>query len=380
MMHLARAALLLLLPGLAQALPGPRSPAIFPEQEIALRFSHAQHLRKGVKCAQCHNQIARSELASDRNIPGQGRCEACHEIEEAKAGKKVDPPSACQDCHPGFDWTVHRAPRPSRFPAPHLTFSHARHLDRGAQCSDCHGDMVAVDLATRDQLPRMATCLGCHDGARAPSACATCHVGTSGAKGAPLQTRFPSGVLRPGPENPLGLDHGPRFERAHAQLAARQRDQCMACHTESSCMKCHDGATRPQAVHPGDFISTHMVAARQDDPRCDSCHRRQSFCVACHERTGVGFDAKPAFRDPTAKVHPSGWLTPGPQHHGVQAARNIGACASCHREETCVGCHATGGVRPHPPGFASRCAEMLRKNDRACAKCHDLATLAGQCR
>jgi hypothetical protein len=358
----------------------PRSAAVFPEQEIALRFSHAQHLAKGVKCQQCHNQVSESDLAADRNIPTQRRCEACHEVEAARGGQVVDPPSACADCHPGFDWTVHAAPRPSRFPPPALHFSHKRHLLRGAACADCHGDLARVELATRAQLPRMASCLVCHDGVKASMACATCHLGSArGAKGAPLDTALPGGLLRPGPGNPFGLDHGPRFERAHAQLAARQRDQCLACHTESSCLKCHDGATRPQSVHPGDFLSTHMVPARQDQPRCDACHRRQSFCVACHERTGVGANA-PAFQDPGARVHPAGWMVPGPGHHGLQAARGIGACASCHREEQCLQCHATGGVKPHPPGFASGCAQMLKKNDRACVKCHDPATLAALCR
>jgi hypothetical protein len=354
-------------------------------------MSHARHLAKGVACERCHDRIARSELASDRNVPAQARCEACHRIEEARAGRRVDPPSACQDCHPGFDWTVHRAPRPSRFPAPNLHFSHARHLARGAGCAGCHGELSAVDLATREQLPRMATCLDCHDGREAPATCATCHPASKAARGAPIETRFPSGTLLPGPGNPLGLGHGPRFERAHAQLAARQREQCLACHAESSCLRCHDGAVRPQVVHPGDFVTTHMVPARQDEARCAACHRRQSFCVACHERTGVGPEAPAGFRDPGAQVHPAGWLTPGPQHHGVQAARNVGACASCHREEGCARCHASaagappGGqhANPHPPGFSSSCRDLVRKNDRACAKCHDLSRAddaAARCR
>jgi hypothetical protein len=116
------------------------------------------------------------------------------------------------------------------------------------------------------------------------------------------------------------------------------------------------------------------VPARQDEPRCDACHRRQTFCTACHERMGIGNNADPQFRDPTADVHPVGWLTPGPLHHGVQASRNISQCASCHREEQCLQCHATAfGVRPHPPGFRDNCGSTLRKNERACHKCHDPA-------
>lgn len=355
----------------------PRSLAVYPEEQIALRFSHAAHLRlRDVGCATCHDRIAESDRPGDRNIPAEARCAACHPIAAARPGGKVEPPSACGDCHPGFDFTVHLAPRPSLFPAPNLHFSHARHLGRGARCGDCHGSMDEVDLASRRELPRMATCLGCHDGRRAPDACATCHPASKAAKGAPLETRFPSGELRPGPGDPFGLDHRPGFEWGHGAIAARQRGQCSACHTEPSCQRCHDGATRPQPIHPGDFISTHMVPARQGSQRCDACHRRQSFCISCHERTGVGRDAAAPFYDPSiAKVHPPGWMTPGSAFHGVRAARDIGSCASCHREEHCQACHARTslGARVHPPGFGGRCREMMRKSDRACQKCHATA-------
>jgi len=319
----------------------PRSLAVFPEQEIALRFSHAAHLRAGYACERCHDRIGRSDSASDRNLPAEAGCAGCHDIEGAKRGQPTFPQGECRVCHPGFDWTVERAPRASRFPRAHLIFSHARHLKAGASCQTCHGDLAQVELATRAQLPLMQTCLACHDGQKASAACATCHLTRRRAAGALLQTDLPSGALRPGPGNPFGLDHGPRFERTHAQLAARQREQCMACHDEPSCNRCHAGATRPQSIHPGDFLSTHMVPARQGGDRCDACHRRQTFCVGCHERVGVGRQA-PAFGDPRAQVHPSTWMTPGPGHHGVQAIRNLASCVSCHREEGCAICHPRG--------------------------------------
>ena len=363
----------------------PRSLAVYPEQVIALRFSHARHLESGAACQACHQDVSASDSAASRRIPGEERCAACHDVEGARAGRPAGPPSACRDCHPGFDVSVDRAPRPSSFPRPGLHFSHARHLARGAGCAVCHGDLSRVELATRAQLPRMATCLTCHDGREASASCATCHPGPRRARGGQIETQLPAGVLRPGPGDPFGLDHGPRFERAHGSLALRERERCAACHAQSFCLRCHDWGTRPQEIHPGDYISLHPVAARQGDGRCDACHRRQSFCAACHERTGVGSEAAAAFRDPSARVHPPGWMTLGPGHHGVQAARAIGTCASCHREEQCAACHApsTLGARTHPPGFAGRCREMIRRSDRACAKCHvlsDPGDAAGRCR
>jgi hypothetical protein len=228
----------------------------------------------------------------------------------------------------------------------------------------------------------MASCVACHDGRRAPAACATCHPTAAGSRTSRIETELPSGRLVPGRHDPFGLDHGPRYAHEHALQALNRREACAACHATTFCEGCHDGTSKPQAVHPGDWLSLHPVPARQDTPRCDGCHRRQTFCVACHERLGIGNDIGPGgdqFRDPSALVHPPGWLTPGPTHHGVQAARNISQCASCHREEGCLACHATSSLgpfragNPHPPGFRDGCRALLRRSSRACVKCHDPA-------
>ena len=114
--------------------------------------------------------------------------------------------------------------------------------------------------------------------------------------------------------NPLGLDHGPRYEFTHGNRASVDRQTCMSCHAESYCQTCHDALQKPLSVHPNDFITLHPVQARQDSTRCSSCHRMQSFCASCHERTGVGMDADRSLRPRNVKVHPdyTAWVeTPG---------------------------------------------------------------------
>ena len=39
--------------------------------------------------------------------------------------------------------------------------------------------------------------------------------------------------------------------------------------------------------HAGDYLATHAVEARRGTPDCSACHRAESFCVACHERSGL---------------------------------------------------------------------------------------------
>lgn len=367
--------------GVAWAATGrERSLAIYPAQRMPLRFDHAQHLEAGADCATCHESAHKSESVKDRNLPGHEQCETCHDIEAARKGEKTDPVASCNACHPGFDGTVRKEPAKVEFPPANLRFNHKVHVDKKVDCAVCHGEMTKVGLATRQQLPKMATCFECHNGNLASQKCDTCHLTQASGR---LQLTFDSGVLRPTQGDPLGMDHGPRFEFNHGTRAAVARQTCQQCHADSYCQQCHDGLQKPLSVHPNDFITLHPVQARTDALRCQSCHRLQSFCAACHERTGVSMDSDLFFRPRNLKVHPDyrTWVeVPGPQHHGIVASRDIGQCVSCHREESCMSCHSELSTRrqvnPHPAGFGAMCKRLAAANDRACLKCHTDASLA----
>ncbi|HRE91049.1 MAG TPA: hypothetical protein PK095_18145, partial [Myxococcota bacterium] len=134
----------------------------------------------------------------------------------------------------------------------------------------------------------------------------------------------------------------------------------------------------------------HSIAGRKNDPDCSSCHRSQTFCVDCHQTTGVSSEVRGRVAQ-NLRFHPEGWVegdvdgrvtvgVRGPNHHGFQAQRNIRACASCHLESTCISCHASAelsgrlarGISPHPPGWVGSgdCARVRNKNERVCYKCH----------
>lgn len=380
---LAASALLALLGSVALAATArERSDAVYPAQRIPLLFSHDQHLKADVECEACHDAAHKSVRAKDRLLPAHAECEACHEIDKAAAGKKVDPPAACETCHLNYDATVRKDVAKATFGTPNLIFNHQVHLERKVDCTVCHnssisGTMADVGLATRYQLPKMETCLTCHNGSTAPSGCSTCHV-TDGV--GRLQLSFASGVLRPMQGDPLGIDHGPRFELNHGTRAKLDRATCMECHAERYCQNCHNGLQKPLSVHQNDYVTMHPVQARQDSLACQACHRYQSFCAACHERSGVGLNADSTFRPRNLKVHPdyNAWVVNiGPDHHAIAAARDIKQCMACHREESCTACHATvgklpssRGTTPHPDGFKAGCKAMAARNDRACLKCH----------
>jgi hypothetical protein len=360
----------------------PRSPVVYPLQTIPLSFSHARHLERdaGLACAACHAAATTSTSAADDLMPPEAACAAagCHAIDRAAPSAK-----ACGRCHPG--WSGQGQPPRIVAPAPHLVFNHEIHEARGVACATCHGDLAkqGVGLATRMDLPVMATCLasGCHDGKKATARCAACHPRQASGR---LVTEFPEGKLVPS-GSLRADDHDERFRLEHAR-AAQDTAYCDSCHTRAFCVDCHDGTVKPMDFHAGDYARRHAVDAKRNDPDCGSCHRAQSFCTGCHARTGITPDARTGTFAPgraTAPYapffHPADWsaVDDGAGSHAAAARKNLRACASCHREEFCTGCHADrsgAGLAPSPHGArwrgSDKCRAIESKNPRLCLKCH----------
>jgi hypothetical protein len=361
------------------------STAIYPPQTVPLEFSHETHMKAGVECVSCHDMVDKSRNAVDRNIPAHPQCEACHDIEAAKHGEKTDPAANCDYCHPGMknekDVPI------NVFPANNIQFSHQAHIDRGAKCEDCHSGVPQTGVATRLNLPRMTTCLVCHDGQKAPNRCSECHLTEPDGT---LRTRFASGVLAPS-GTLRDDDHGGDFLKRHAFAAQQDAEACNACHRVTECESCHASTSKAFRYHPPDWLQSHGVSARAENMQCTACHREQSFCLSCHVRSGVGFATAPGLGGPVTNpaaqtFHPPGFASPvrtGPNHHSFEAMANPESCVGCHDEKSCMACHATVattpattghpiGTDPHPPGWA-RSAVACRALELApfgCAKCH----------
>lgn len=347
--------------------PSP-SPVVFPPMTSELAFDHARHRR--TPCLDCHASIAASTVAADRNLPAESTCRPCHTQTRQQDIQRESPEARCLTCHRGY--AGKGSPARTDLPAANLRFGHRLHLDRGGRCRDCH----RMNADGRP-LPSMQVCLTCHRTRGASVRCGACHLTQKDGR---LKTGFPSGTLRPSGAL-KGEAHTERWSRDHAHLARTQRRHCDTCHTERDCLSCHDGSLRPLAIHTGDYIQRHAGEARRDQPRCQSCHRSQTFCLGCHQRLGLGRETdKSGFKPHTElSYHPAGFIayTPGPGHHSFEARRNLRTCTACHRESTCIRCHGSrsvgkAGVSPHPPGFrASRkCRTLAAANPRVCLKCH----------
>jgi hypothetical protein len=360
--------------GAVVAAPDPTawSPVVYPLQRLPLTFSHASHLARGTPCAACHAAAASSRSAVDNLLPTEAACQPCHAIDRGKPDAVATPPVACRACHPGYAPGAPVA-RVYLTPPP-LKFDHSAH--RKAACETCHGDLRKVELATTQHLPTMATCLGCHRDGGDPRRCTDCHLAK---RGGLVETRFDHGALVPS-HTGMGDAHGFEFAKHHTQEARQVGATCAACHDPSECVACHQGVAKPMEFHAGNYVQTHAVEARRGKPDCSACHRAQSFCVGCHERSGLGTRGDTDFSstDPGRAFHPAGWASRGlgPNLHALDARRNLTSCASCHRENDCLTCHSAqpGSLRasPHPAGWrgSARCKALDRGNRRMCLRCH----------
>lgn len=362
------------------------SDEIFPPQSITIRFNHKRHVKEmKLSCKSCHTKATESMASSDSLLPApQETCDSCHDVDHSdlahvRAGKDAN--GQCAFCHLGEIKGAGGLVAPMLIPAPNLRFPHKKHLDRNINCQQCHGRVEELELATRDQLPRMAGCFTCHalpkpSAGDAAATCTTCHVTDMNGK---MVQQFATGGLLP-PDWLHLAGHTPDWAERHKTIAANDTSFCANCHTEEDCASCHDGRVRDRKVHPNDWITMHSSAARLDNPRCTTCHQQTAFCGDCHRRTGVARDAPVANRPQGARFHPapSIWtLAPRTSnHHAWEAERNLNTCVSCHSERDCATCHASrnlgggAGISPHPSGFRSKCSIAFARNPRPCLVCH----------
>jgi hypothetical protein len=367
-------------PTIAARMAPPQEDVIYPPQRLALKFDHAVHAKLGTGCVYCHERATTSRASRDRLLPPPSRCDACHGTNHDRTDKVtpgVGAAAACTYCHemrtPGTADVARVV-----LPPANLRFDHAAHTSRGVACERCHAGVAEAALATARGLPRMSSCTSCHhESGSAKSSCDVCHLTTVGGR---LETSFASGRLMPG-KWMSGAEHGPDWIYRHKLVAGADSALCSTCHSEEECVECHDGRVRPRSVHPNDWLNLHAITARQDEGSCTSCHRVSSFCITCHQRTGVTMGGPLGNEAARGRFHPpkAVWTDPPrtPRHHAWEAERNITACVSCHTERDCATCHATaargglGGLSPHPAGFAGNCGSAFAKNPRPCLFCHD---------
>jgi len=197
-----------------------------------------------------------------------------------------------------------------------VRMSHKEPLADGMDCSACH----AASHGKVTLVATMSTCVVCHDGKKASSSCAVCHVRAPGTLSAENTQTIGSGnyayttvpILR---DDCLGchdvakecdschglrMPHSPEFiAGGHAREAGfYKKSVCWKCHDQSMCRQCHGDFN---SGHPGNWLQIHRN--NPSDAYC-ICHARMSgrttsMCLLCHDKSQI---PPPPNRNETATV------------------------------------------------------------------------------
>ena len=136
---------------------GPRQP---------IPFSHRVHVHtKRLSCFMCHTEAARSSRAG---IPPLETCLLCHSriirtypyIVKLREHFAQNKPVVWQRVNwlPEF-----------------VYFNHSMHVQRGFDCSRCHGDVSSMDRVIKARDFEMGFCIQCHRENKATHDCFACH-------------------------------------------------------------------------------------------------------------------------------------------------------------------------------------------------------------
>lgn len=159
----------------------------------------------------------------------------------------------------------------------------------------------------------------------------------------------------------------------HEHRAQFDAGQCLGCHALGDLR-----ALRPVSFLPHDtaWMRRHGDRAREDGAACALCHA-QTQCDGCHDATRrLGPAQLAPEKLDRSFVHRFDFRT----RHALEARAQPGSCFTCHARTECDACHASNGVSaavrgaqsPHPPGWASG----LVSNTHGPAARRDIASCA----
>jgi predicted CXXCH cytochrome family protein len=323
------------------------------------------HQAAGVPCAQCHMTLSEAPAMTAATIaafsapPDHGSADFAFQHGAAA----LDDVARCSVCHARESCTRCHANAAAVAPIMALAADgRVAEMVTGREGSwpipPSHqaSDWQMTHSALAETSPQ--SCSTCH----AAETCSACHLDT----GDRVTDGFPEAhgaSARAVPASGEVPGHGPTFAVAHGEAAVAATPKCSACHAETFCIDCHDGAGRP-VFHPVNFVQRHPAEAWAAPMECAECHSREVFCRNCHESQGAGQDERTAGGYHDADPN---WF----QSHGQAARQNLETCVSCHQQDSCLRCHsAKEGFRinPHGPDFDPE--HVREKSEMSCGICH----------
>ncbi len=149
----------------AQTAEAPLLLPVPPAPEQPLPFSHKTHAAQGLDCKTCHEMPDPGYFAE---IAPTAVCMDCHK-EVKSDSPAIQTLAKAHAAGEEIEW------EPVYMVPDFVYFSHRKHVDAGAACSACHGDVAAKDALAKERNISMPGCIACHKAAQASVECDFCH-------------------------------------------------------------------------------------------------------------------------------------------------------------------------------------------------------------
>ncbi len=271
------------------------------EEKYQLRFSHYLHVTENeMGCDECHGEPGQPSFSAISHET----CLDCHDEPEAEEIAA----ETCGMCHQEKQLAVFALPETEeadaayevdKVPARNI-FVHTEAL--AGQCTDCHEYLLDENLDAVPMLER-SDVLAIRQKAHASGQeCITCHVD--------MDPGIPP------------ASHDVAWTKRHGRFSMQDDASCSVCHTQDSCMDCHN-VMQPVSHNTMFRTRTHGTLAAWNRDSCQVCHEEDS-CTSCHAMT-------------RPRSHNARWGAAGfkPTH-----------CIGCHDTSTpgdgCATCHENG--------------------------------------
>lgn len=289
-------------------------------------------------CITCHKNVSVATFVF-REFTGRYRLPV--------ENKRFIQDQICLDCHSKERIVT---------PPGDLLIPHGLHMQKGIDCIDCHENVVhanvndelivkqgvAPEAITLEMAEKLATfgnriemdkCMQCHNGAKAPRECSTCHTD----KEAPASHNRENWGTEHGREAFLDItscnqchEYNVAKKKAYDETADALVNVQREARTNGFCYNCH--IQRP-VTHTKVYSVDHPEKARKFSQGCLACHNREK-------------EPKNAVAPPTTSVyceqchfilHPSDWER---NHPDKVRADGDAQCYQCHAATSCAACHS----------------------------------------
>jgi len=123
-----------------------------PEQPI--KFSHKLHAGEmGIDCRYCHVGADKSRHST---VPSVDTCMNCHSVVKKDDSPEIQKLTKHFEENIPLPWMrVHKIPE-------YAYFNHSVHINKGMDCSECHGNVKNMEVVRHEKALTMGFCLNCH--------------------------------------------------------------------------------------------------------------------------------------------------------------------------------------------------------------------------